>query len=163
MGGSRLGFAVSFERGSGSAVRGAESGVEQLKDLIGNRRREILKQWSSWACLFVTHRSGGSKTTVGQIGCMPVAHVLRLRRGRVQSSYSKVHTCCMASVRRTISLPPNLADQLDKEAERRGMTFSALIADLAGAKTTRLPYAGIISEDEDLSLRVEEVLSRLAS
>jgi len=69
----------------------------------------------------------------------------------------------MASVRRTISLPPNLADQLDKEAERRGMTFSALIADLAGAKTTRLPYAGIISEDEDLSLRVEEVLSRLAS
>lgn len=69
----------------------------------------------------------------------------------------------MASVRRTISLPPNLADQLDKEAERRGMTFSALIADLAGAETTELPYAGIISDDEDLSLRVEEVLSRLAS
>jgi len=69
----------------------------------------------------------------------------------------------MASVRRTISLPPNLADQLDKEAERRGMTFSALIADLAGAETTGLPYAGIISDDEDLSLRVEEVLSRLAS
>lgn len=69
----------------------------------------------------------------------------------------------MASVRRTISLPPNLADRLDKEAERRGMTFSALIADLAGAETTELPYAGIISDDEDLSLRVEEVLSRLAS
>jgi predicted DNA-binding ribbon-helix-helix protein len=69
----------------------------------------------------------------------------------------------MASVRRTISLPPNLADQLDKEAERRGMTFSALIADLAGAETAELPYAGIITDDEDLSLRVEEVLSRLAS
>ncbi len=69
----------------------------------------------------------------------------------------------MASVRRTISLPPSLADRLDKEAERRGMTFSALIADLAGAETTELPYAGIISDDEDLSLRVEEVLSRLAS
>jgi len=69
----------------------------------------------------------------------------------------------MASVRRTISLPPNLADRLDKEAERRGMTFSALIADLAGAETTEVPYAGIIADDEDLSLRVEEVLSRLAS
>lgn len=69
----------------------------------------------------------------------------------------------MASVRRTISLPPSLADWLDKEAERRGMTFSALIADLAGAETTELPYAGIISDDEDLSMRVEEVLSRLAS
>ena len=69
----------------------------------------------------------------------------------------------MASVRRTISLPPSLAERLDKEAERRGMTFSALIADLAGAETTELPYAGIISDDEDLSLRVEEVLSRLAS
>lgn len=69
----------------------------------------------------------------------------------------------MASVRRTISLPPSLAERLDKEAERRGMTFSALIADLAGAQTAELPYAGIISDDEDLSLRVEEVLSRLAS
>ena len=69
----------------------------------------------------------------------------------------------MASVRRTISLPPSLANRLDKEAERRGVTFSALIADLAGAETTELPYAGIISDDEDLSLRVGEVLSRLAS
>ena len=69
----------------------------------------------------------------------------------------------MASVRRTISLPPNLAARLDKEAERRGMTFSALIADLAREENADLPYAGIISDDDDLSLRVEEVLSRLAS
>lgn len=69
----------------------------------------------------------------------------------------------MASVRRTISLPPNIADRLDKEAKRRGMTFSALIADLATVEAAELPYAGIISDDEDLSLRVEEVLSRLAS
>jgi len=69
----------------------------------------------------------------------------------------------MASVRRTISLPPSVADRLDKEAEHRGLTFSALIADLAGVETAELPYAGIISDDEDLSLRVEEVLSRLAS
>jgi len=69
----------------------------------------------------------------------------------------------MASVRRTISLPPSLADRLDKEAERRGMTFSALIANLAGAETSELPYAGIIADDEDLSLRVAEVLSRVAN
>lgn len=43
------------------------------------------------------------------------------------------------------------------------MTFSALIADLAGDGTVDLPYAGIIADDADLSLRVEEVLSRLAS
>ena len=78
-------------------------------------------------------------------------------------SYSKVHTIRMASVRRTISLPPGLADRLDGEAERRGVTFSALIADLAGSELTELPYAGIIADDVDLSLRVEEVLSRLAS
>jgi len=69
----------------------------------------------------------------------------------------------MASVRRTISLPPSLAEQLDKEAESRGVTFSALIADLAGHHSAALPYAGIISDDDDLSLRVDEVLSRLAS
>lgn len=69
----------------------------------------------------------------------------------------------MASVRRTISLPPSLSDRLDREAERRGVSFSALIADLASAETTELPYAGIIGDDDDLSLRVEEVLARLAS
>ncbi len=69
----------------------------------------------------------------------------------------------MASVRRTISLPPGLADQLDEEAERRGLTFSALIVELAGAELVELPYAGIVEDDDDLSLRVDEVLSRLAS
>ena len=43
------------------------------------------------------------------------------------------------------------------------MTFSALIADRVAGETMELPYAGIISDDEDLSLRVQEVLSRLAS
>lgn len=43
------------------------------------------------------------------------------------------------------------------------MTFSALIANLAGAETSELPYAGIIADDEDLSLRVAEVLSRVAN
>ena len=69
----------------------------------------------------------------------------------------------MASVRRTISLAPSVADRLDTEAKRRGLTFSALIADLAGSGCAELSYAGIINDDEDLSLRVEEVLSRVAS
>ena len=69
----------------------------------------------------------------------------------------------MASVRRTISLPPGLAKRLDEEATRRGVTFSALMAELAGAELQELPYAGIVDDDEDLSLRVDEVLSRLAS
>lgn len=74
-----------------------------------------------------------------------------------------VHTEVVASVRRTISLPPSVADRLDREAKRRGLTFSALIADLAADKPAALPYAGIISDDENLSLRVDEVLSRRAS
>ena len=69
----------------------------------------------------------------------------------------------MASVRRTISLPPSVADRLDIEAKRRGMTFSALIADLASSESAELPYAGIINDHDDLSLQVDEVLSRLAN
>ncbi len=69
----------------------------------------------------------------------------------------------MATVRRTVSLPPALAERLDKEAAERGVTFSALIAERASLAPTDLPYSRIIDDDEDLSLRVEEVLSRLAS
>ena len=68
----------------------------------------------------------------------------------------------MATVRRTISLPPVVADRLDREAERRGTSFSALIAELAGGEPCSLPYAGLIDDDADLSQRVEEVLARLA-
>lgn len=68
----------------------------------------------------------------------------------------------MRSVRRTISIPASLATRLDREAKRRGKSFSALIADIAAGKPEALPYAGTIEDDPDLSLRVEEVLSRLA-
>ena len=59
-------------------------------------------------------------------------------------------------------MPASLAARLDREAKRRRKSFSALIAELAERKPERLPYAGIIVDDPDLSLRVEEVLSRLA-
>jgi hypothetical protein len=68
----------------------------------------------------------------------------------------------MTTVRRTISLPPAVADRLDREAKRRGTSFSAVIADLAAEGPGALPYAGLILDDEDLSPRVEEVLARLA-
>jgi len=69
----------------------------------------------------------------------------------------------MARVRRTISLPPHVAAQLEREAERRGISFSAVVAELADGVRDELPYAGLVDDDEDLSLRVEEVLARLAS
>ena len=78
-------------------------------------------------------------------------------------SYFRVHTHDMSTVRRTISLPPAVADQLDNEAKRRGVSFSALIAELADAEPTTLSYSGLVEDDADLSLRVEEVLARLSS
>ena len=67
----------------------------------------------------------------------------------------------MATVRRTISLPPAIADRLAQEARRRGTTFSNLVAELAGGLGT-LPYAGMVDDEPDLSQKVEEVLARLA-
>lgn len=68
----------------------------------------------------------------------------------------------MATVRRTISLPPDVADRLDREAERRKTTFSSLITELVSQHPELLPYSGIVEDDEDLSQRVEELLARLA-
>lgn len=67
----------------------------------------------------------------------------------------------MAVVRRTISLPPATAEKLDREAEERGMTFSALITELVERDGGELPYSGLISDDPDLSTKVDEVLARL--
>ncbi len=80
----------------------------------------------------------------------------------VVDSYFEVHTFIMSTVRRTISLPPSVAERLDKEAKRRKTSFSALIAELVQRQPTPLPYAGLINDDEDLSDRVEEILARLA-
>jgi hypothetical protein len=69
----------------------------------------------------------------------------------------------MSSVRRTISLPPHVAARIERAARRRGVSFSAMVADLASRAPEELPYAGLVDDDdEDLSQRVEEVLARLA-
>jgi hypothetical protein len=68
----------------------------------------------------------------------------------------------MTTVRRTISLPPAVAARLDREAERRKTSFSALVTELVSQQPEPLPYAGVVDDDEDLSQRVEEVLARLA-
>ena len=68
----------------------------------------------------------------------------------------------MPTVRRTISLPPALADRLDREAKRRNISFSALIVERVSQPIDPLPYRGLIDDDDDLSLRVEEVLARHA-
>lgn len=68
----------------------------------------------------------------------------------------------MATVRRTISLPPAVAARLDREAARRKTSFSALVIELVTRQPEPLPYAGLIDDDEDLSIRVEAVLARLA-
>ena len=81
---------------------------------------------------------------------------------RLVSSYYVLHTDTMATVRRTISLAPALADRLDREAKRRKTSFSALITELVERQPEALPYSGLIADDEDLSQRVEEVLARLA-
>ena len=67
----------------------------------------------------------------------------------------------MSAIRRTISLPPTVAARLDKEAKRRRMSFSAVVTELVERQPAPLPYAGLIEDDQDLSLKVEEVLARL--
>jgi hypothetical protein len=79
--------------------------------------------------------------------------------GVLEHSYHQVHTRVMNVVRRTISMPAALASRLDREARRRRTSFSALLIE---ATPGRLPYAGLIEDDPDLSLRIDEVLSRLA-
>lgn len=77
----------------------------------------------------------------------------------------QVHTAtfilaAMSSVRKTVSLPSAIAKRLDKEAKRRRTSVSALVAELVQQQPERLPYAGLIEDDEDLSQRVEEILAR---
>ena len=55
-----------------------------------------------------------------------------------------------------------MASRIERAAKQRGVSFSAMVADLASRAPEDLPYAGLVEDDEDLSLRVEEVLARLA-
>jgi hypothetical protein len=67
----------------------------------------------------------------------------------------------MTSVRRTISLPPAIAERLERQARRKRVSVSAVVAELVSNQPERLPYAGMIDDDQALSLRVEEVVARL--
>jgi len=62
-----------------------------------------------------------------------------------------------------ISIPPKLAERLDREASARNVSFSAVVVELLERADTSpsLPYVGTIDDDEDLSQRVEEILARL--
>lgn len=67
----------------------------------------------------------------------------------------------MSTVRKTISLPEQIAKQLDKEAKRRKTSVSAIVTELVQLQSEKLPYAGLIEDSEDLSQQVEDVLSRV--
>ena len=67
----------------------------------------------------------------------------------------------MSTVRKTISLPASVARQIEREAARRNVSFSAVIADLVQREPERVPYAGIVDDDENLSQKVEEILARV--
>ena len=67
----------------------------------------------------------------------------------------------MRAVRRTVSMPPALVRRIEREAKRKKTSFSAIVAELVERTPGELPYAGVIDDDADLSLRVDEVLSRL--
>lgn len=68
----------------------------------------------------------------------------------------------MSTVRKTISLPAAIAQRLDREARRRKTSVSALVTELVQQQPERLPYAGLIEDDEDLSDRVDQIIARLA-
>ena len=69
----------------------------------------------------------------------------------------------MATVRKTISLPAQIARRLDLEAKRRRTSISAIVTELVKRQSERLPYAGLIDDDEELSQNVERILVRLGA
>lgn len=78
-------------------------------------------------------------------------------------SYFHVHTDAMTTIRKTISLPAQVARRLDSEAKRRKTSVSAIVTELVQRQPERLPYAGLIDDDQQLSQNVEEILARLDS
>lgn len=82
----------------------------------------------------------------------------------LEYSYYDVHTIYMGTIRKTISLPEQIAKRLDKEAKRRGTSVSAIVTELVQQQQpAELPYAGIIDDDEQLSEQVEEILARVGT
>ena len=72
----------------------------------------------------------------------------------------------MGTIRKTISLPEQIAKRLDKEAKRRKTSVSAIVTELVQQRQpARLPYAGLIDDDDDeqMSQNIEQILARLGS
>lgn len=69
----------------------------------------------------------------------------------------------MATIRKTISLPAQIAKRLDSEAKRRKTSVSAIVAELVQQQPVQLPYAGLIDDDEQVSQNVEQILARLGT
>ncbi len=69
----------------------------------------------------------------------------------------------MATIRKTISLPEQIAKRLDREAKRRKTSVSAIVTELVQQQPTKLPYAGLIDDDEQISQNVEQILARLGT
>jgi len=83
---------------------------------------------------------------------------------RLACSYLHVHTIAMGTIRKTISLPEQIAKRLDKEAKRRKTSVSAIVTELVQQQQpARLPYAGLIDDDENMSQNIEQILARLSS
>jgi hypothetical protein len=83
---------------------------------------------------------------------------------RLEFSYLDVHARGMGTIRKTISLPEQIAKRLDKEAKRRKTSVSAIVTELVQQQQpARLPYAGLIDDDEQMSQDVEHILARLSS
>ena len=78
-------------------------------------------------------------------------------------SHFHVHTICMGTIRKTISLPEQIAKRLDKEAIRRKTSVSAVVTELVQQQPAKLPYAGLIDDDEQMSQNIEHILARVGS
>ena len=51
--------------------------------------------------------------------------------------------------------------RIKAEAKRRRTSFSAIVAELVSREPVPLPYAALFDDDDDLSLKVDEVLGRV--
>ena len=70
----------------------------------------------------------------------------------------------MATIRKTISLPEQIAKRLDKEAKKRRTSVSAIVTELVQQqRPAGLPYAGLIDDDEQLSVHIEQILARVGT
>ena len=78
-------------------------------------------------------------------------------------SYLHVHTIGLGTVRKTISLPEQIAKRLDKEAKRRKTSVFAIVTELVQQQPAKLPYAGLIDDDEQMSQNIEQILTRVVS